>query len=216
MPKLLALLIMIAGLGPGEPPEYSPAGDKALTLDLEIDGYENGFMDPDRLLEVGNCLLERDAAYTYSLMREAAEEDGITLRPSSCYRSYHVQERAYERRCPIVEVPTYGETPLGDTVQTGTKQRRVCTGLPTARAGYSNHGWGRAIDFSDRRGLLTCYDKEFLWLQRNAHRFGWVHPRWARCGADLEEAWHWEFAGVTDPTLVDYVRLDPSLLATAE
>ena len=216
MPKLLALLILVAGLGPGEIPEYEPAGDEALTLDLELDGYENGYMDPDRLLKVGNCTLERDAAYTYSLMREAADEDGITLRPTSCYRSFSIQEAAYERRCPIVEVPTYSESSSGGKTQTGTRLTRVCTGPPTARAGHSNHGWGRAIDFGDRYGLLTCYDREFLWLQRNAHRFGWVHPSWAACGSDLEEAWHWEFAGVTDPTLVDFVRLDPALIATAE
>jgi len=216
MPKLLALVILIAGLGPGELPEYQPAGAEALTLDLEIDGYENGDMDPDRLLKVGACLLERDAAYTYSLMFEAAEEDGVKLRPGSCYRSFAVQDRAYNRRCPIQTVPVFSADSSGGKVQTGTRQQRVCTGPPTARAGESNHGWGRAIDLVDSRGLLTCYDQEFLWLQRNAHRFGWVHPMWAHCGSSMEEAWHWEFAGVTDPTLVEYNRLDPSLIATAE
>lgn len=216
MPKLLAILILIAGLGPGELPEYEPAGDEALTVDLELDGYQNGKMDPDRLMKVGNCVLERDAAYTYSLMIEAAEEDGIKLRHTSCYRSYQVQDAAFNRRCPIQDVPMFSDASSGGKVQTGTRKQRVCTGPPTARAGESNHGWGRAIDFRDSRGILSCYDKEFLWLQRNAHRFGWVHPPWARCGAPMEEAWHWEFAGVTDPTLVDYVRLDPALIATAE
>ena len=208
--------MLVTSLGPGELPEYEPAGNEALTLDLELDGYENGRMDPDRLLRVGKCLLERDAAYTYSLMFEAAEEDGIRLRPTSCYRTYEVQDRAYNRRCPIETVPVFSEDSSGGKVQIGTKQARVCTGPPTARAGHSNHGWGRAIDFTDGRGLLSCYDREFLWLQRNAHRFGWVHPAWAHCGSALEEAWHWEYAGVTDPTLVDYFRIDPALVATAE
>ncbi len=216
MPKLLALIILIAGLGPGELPEYEPAGNEALTLDLEIDGFVNGHMDPDRLLKVGNCLLERDAAYTYSLMIEAAEEDAVRLRHTSCYRTFYVQDAAYNRRCPIENVAVFSQDSSGGKIQTGTRQQRVCTGPPTARAGESNHGWGRAIDFRDSRGVLSCYDKEFLWLQRNAHRFGWVHPMWAHCGEKLEEAWHWEFAGVTDPTLVDFNRLDPSLIATAE
>ncbi|MGB7859851.1 MAG: M15 family metallopeptidase [Acidimicrobiia bacterium] len=216
MPTLLALVVLIAALGPGEPPEYAPAGTEAYTLDLELDGFENGYMPADRLLKVGNCLLERDAAYTYSLMFEEASADGIKLRPSSCYRTFAVQDRAYNRRCPITKIPVYSTDSSGGKVQTGTRQQRICTGPPTAKAGQSNHGWGRAIDFIDNRDLLTCFDEEFLWLQRNAHRFGWVHPPWAQCRAPLEEAWHWEFAGVTDPTLVDYVRLDPSLIATAE
>ncbi len=216
MPILLALIILIAGLGPGELPEYEPAGSEALTLDLEIDGYENGRMDADRLLKVGSCLLERDAAYTYSLMIEAAEEDGMRLRYTSCYRTFSVQDAAYNRRCPVESVPVFSDDSSGGKVQTGTRSQRVCTGPPTARAGQSNHGWGRAVDFREGRGLLSCYDKEFLWLQRNAYRFGWVHPPWAQCGERLEEAWHWEFAGVTDPTLVDFNRLDPSLIATAE
>ena len=216
MPKLFALIIVFARLGPGELPEYQPAGDQALTLDLEIDGFENGHMDPDRLLEVGKCHLERDAAYTYSLMFEAAEEDGITLRPASCYRSFAVQDRAYNRRCPIENVAVFSQDSSGGKIQTGTRKQRVCTGPPTARAGQSNHGWGRAIDFIDNRDLLSCFDEEFLWLQRNAHRFGWVHPPWAQCRRPLEEAWHWEFSGVTDPTLVKFNHLDPSLIATAE
>jgi hypothetical protein len=104
----------------------------------------------------------------------------------------------------------------GAKVQVGTRVMRVCTGPPTARAGESNHGWGRAIDFEDRYNTLTCYDREFDWLNLNAHRFGWVHPDWARCGQPTEEAWHWEYAGVTDPTLVDYVTVDPALVATVE
>ena len=128
MPTLLALVIIVAGLAPGAAPEYEPAGTEAYTLDLELDGYKNGYMDPDRLLAVGRCVLERDAAYTYSLMLEAAEEDGIRLRPSSCYRSYAIQDAAYNRRCPIKEVPVYSSDSSGGKVQTGTREQpgRCC------------------------------------------------------------------------------------------
>lgn len=217
MHSLFALVLLFAGLAPGEAPEYAPAGDQAYTIDLEVDGYRNGYMDSDRLMTVNRCTLERDAAYTYSLMMAGAEEDGVSLRPESCYRTYGQQDAAFNRRCPITEVPVYAESEVsGGKVQTGSKMERVCTGPPTARAGQSNHGWGRAVDFGDRSGVLTCYDDEFLWLQRNAHRFGWVHPPWARCGMETEEAWHWEFAGVTAPVLVGYVNLDPTLLRAVE
>jgi hypothetical protein len=217
MPTFVALLILVASLGPGELPEYEPAGDSAYTLDLELDGYVNGRMDSGRLMKIGACTLERDAAYTYSLMVEAADEDGVRLRPASCYRNYDIQKRAYDRRCPVTDVPVYGDNGVsGGKQQTGTRQMRVCTGPPTARAGASNHGWGRAVDFRDSRGIIGCYDKEFHWLQRNAYRFGWVHPAWAHCEMPTAEAWHWEYAGVTDPSLVDYVGIDPTLIASAE
>ena len=216
MPKFLAIVVLIAGISPGELPEYLPAGDQAYTLDLELDGYVNGRMDPDRLLTIRGCTLERDAAYTYSLMFEAAEQDGIRLRPGDCYRTYAQQDRAYNSRCPVETVPVYSTSVSGGRVEVGTRKARVCSGPPTAQAGRSNHGWGRAIDFQDSRGSLTCWDREFLWLQQNAYRFGWVHPQWAHCGSPTQEAWHWEFAGVTDPTLVDFVTIDPSLIANAE
>jgi D-alanyl-D-alanine carboxypeptidase len=217
MPTFVALLILVAGLGPGEAPEYEPAGDSAYTLDLELDGYINGRMDSARLMRLGACILERDAAYTYSLMVEAAAEDGVRLRPASCYRNYGIQQRAYDRRCPVGTVPVFGDNGVsGAKQQIGTRQMRVCSGPPTAQAGQSNHGWGRAVDFRDSRGIIDCYDNEFHWLKRNGYRFGWVHPVWAECGRETAEPWHWEYAGVTDPSLVDYVTIDPALIATAE
>lgn len=217
MPVILSVALLFAALAPGEAPEYAPAGDEAYSLDLELDGYRNGFMPSDRLMTINGCTLERDAAYTFALMYEAAQRDDFRLQPVSCYRNFYVQDAAYESRCPMTDVPVFAESDVsGGKVQTGTKSVRVCTGPPTAPGGRSNHGWGRAIDFGDDRGILTCYDEEFQWLQLNAHRFGWVHPPWARCGMELEEAWHWEFAGVTAPVLVGYVNLDPALLPAVE
>lgn len=219
MPKVFALLlVMFTALGPGEIPEYAPAGTEAYSLDLELDGYVNGRMDPDRLMTVRGCTLERDAAYLYSLMVDAAQKDGVHLRYEDCYRSYNQQASAYERRCPFVETAVYGVDPVtGAKVQTGTRKTRECTGAPVAPAGRSNHGWGRAVDFASRYGrVLSCYDAEYDWMKNNAHRFGWVHPDWAECGKDTQEPWHWEYAGVTDPTLVEYVTIDPSLVPALE
>lgn len=218
MPIVFALLVaMVAGLGPGEEPEYAPAGDEAYSLDLELDGYVNGRMDPDRMMTFGGCSLERDAAYLFSLLMDAARDDGVVLRYEDCYRSYTQQARAYESRCPVVETAIFSLDPgTGEKVQTGTKRARECSGPPVAPAGRSNHGWGRAVDFATRYSVLTCYDDAFHWLMLNAHRFGWVHPEWAHCGKETQEPWHWEFAGVTDPTLVEFIEIDPGLIPTLE
>jgi LAS superfamily LD-carboxypeptidase LdcB len=218
MPKVFALLVvLIAGLGAGEEPEYIPAGSEAYSLDLKLDGYVNGKMGSDRMMTVEGCTLERDAAYLYSLMVDAAKQDDIYLYHEDCYRSYDAQANAYERRCPVVETDIFAVDPsTGEKVLTGTKSERECSGPPVAPAGRSNHGWGRAVDFANRYSVLSCYDDEFHWLKNNAHRFGWVHPDWARCGKASQEPWHWEFAGVTNPTLVKYVTIDPSLIPALE
>lgn len=218
MPIVYALLLAVfAGLAPGEQPEYAPAGVEAYTLDLELDGYRNGQMDPDRMMTVSGCTLERDAAYLYSLLLDAARDDGINLYAEDCYRSYNVQAAAYERRCPVVETPIYTfDAATGEKVQSGTKKERECSGPPVAPAGRSNHGWGRAVDFATSYRVLSCYDEEFHWLKLNAHRFGWVHPDWAACGKSTQEPWHWEYAGVTDPQLVKFVAIDPTLVPELE
>ena len=213
MPILALIFTISTALAPLPTPEYVPANDEAYTLDLEVDGYQNGSMPDDRMMSFDGCTLERDAAYMYALLMEAAEEDGVSLSYEDCYRSYSSQAAAYNSRCPVIETPTFGVDPLtGASVQTGVKSGRSCSGPPTARPGHSNHGWGRAVDFTDGYGVLGCSDATFRWMQGNAHRFGWVHPDWAHCGMSTQEPWHWEFAGVTDPILPGYGQLDPKLL----
>lgn len=207
MPMTAALILaVVTSLSSGQGLDFEPAGEEAYTLDLEMEGFVNGNMDPRRLMTVAGCTLERDAAYTYSLMLEAADRDGVRLRHEDCYRSYRQQDNAYNRRCPWQEVPVYGESSTGERVQVGSQRMRVCTGPPIAPAGRSNHGWGRAVDFRNARGVLTCYSAEFHWLENNASRFGWVHPPWAGCGKATAEPWHWEFAGVTAPTVLRLVE----------
>jgi len=217
MPIIAFILAITSALATGPAPEYVPAADEAYTADLELDGYVNGRMPSDRLLTWEGCTLERDAAYMYALLMEEAERDEIYLGWEDCYRSFNNQRSSYDRRCPVTEVPTFENDPVtGERLQTGTREVRVCSGPPIAKAGQSNHGWGRAVDFTDGRGVLTCNDRAFRWLQGNAYRFGWVHPAWAQCGRSTAEPWHWEYASVTDPNLVGYNRLNLNLVNSVE
>ena len=95
------------------------------------------------------------------------------------------------------EEPAEGEPEepeVTEVVEPKPERVRVCR-VPTAKPGNSNHGWGRAVDLTVDGSLLTCDSEAFVWLQENASRYGWVHPAWAGCGADKEEAWHWEWGG---------------------
>jgi hypothetical protein len=202
-----------SAIEPGAHSEYVPAGDEAYHLDLEVDGYVNGDMDNARLMTYRGCTLERDAAYMYALLLEAAEADGIKLRPVDCYRSYNLQKAAYNKRCPKTEVDVYSVDPMtGERAQTGTRTVRKCTGPPTVPPWLCKKGWGRAVVLGDGYGVLGCNDRALLWMQGNAYRFGWVHPRWAWCDMSTREPWHWEWAGVTDPTLVGYYEFNEELI----
>lgn len=73
-------------------------------------------------------------------------------------------------------------------------------GVLAAQPGYSNHGWGLAVDFNVP--LNNYNSPEFKWMLENASRFGWVWPTWARKGTPLgnskstkHEPWHWEYVG---------------------
>jgi hypothetical protein len=218
MPTIITSLILAVSLtGVASPVDLVPAGDEALTVDLEVDGYVNGRMDSARMMSFRDCTLERDAAYTYALMMDAADKAGVYLEPIDCYRTFNHQRAAYERRCPVTAVPVFETDPItGEKFQVGATKKRVCTGPPIARAGESNHGWGRAVDFSDGGGELRCGDAAFRWLQANAWQFGWVHPPWAYCGRKTQEPWHWEYAGLVDVSLLPTLQLNDELVAVLE
>lgn len=201
--KLLVILMVWSvasvAVAQSEEPVFAPILDEAFTNDLKQAGYHNGDLPTTRMLTVGNCQLERDAAYTLSVMLDAARADGISLYTEDCYRSYGAQASAYERRCPVEEEEITEKDPeTGEEVVVGVKRSRSCSGPPLAMPGRSNHGWGRAIDFSTGSRVLGCGDAAFAWLQENGGRFGWVHPAWAGCGRPGREPWHWEWGGVAE------------------
>lgn len=209
---ILSLVLALSLTGSPAATELVPAGEEALSFDLVIDGHKNGYMPQDRLMSFDGCTLERDAAYTYALLMEAAAIDGVHLEPIDCYRTFGEQKAAYNRRCPNVDTPVYERDLItGEQVEVGTKSARVCSGPPTARPGYSNHGWGRAVDFSGGNGALGCSDRAFIWMQSNASDFGWVHPPWAHCGRVTAEPWHWEYASLIDVNLLPTVGISTAL-----
>lgn len=129
----------------------------------------NGQLDPSTLVQAANGapgqVLEKNTAAAWGAMVAAAAADGVHLRPqdddgvSSCYRTFANQEHA--------------------------KDLQLHHGGPTAATpGFSNHGWGTAIDIYMGPGVKA-------WLDANAARFGfsWVE------GKASGESWHWVFVG---------------------
>lgn len=66
-----------------------------------------------------------------------------------------------------------------------------------ATPGTSNHGWALAIDIGVKSGGIQYTSPEYLWLKKNAGRYGWVHPAYMEPGGTGPfEPWHWEYYGV--------------------
>lgn len=139
-------------------------------------GFSNGRVDAAQLAPVpwnsrGKILLRPDAVAALTAMNEAFKRDfGYSLPINSGYRSYDEQVQAKI---------TYGDN--------------------AATPGKSNHGWAMAVDIADRNAYVIGFTHPtYLWLKKYGPSYGWVHPDWAEPGGvGPDEAWHWEFYGVT-------------------
>ena len=144
-----------------------------------IAGYSNGQLPSSQLYAYNsNCTLYRPTVGSFSAMIAAAHRDGVNLQPTECYRDYAGQVYWRNWWC----------------------QHGICA--TAATPGYSNHGWGKAVDLRDPYGSLTWNSPGYQWMVAHAGEYGWNHP------GGVNEAWHWEWVG-DGGTMHGYgVRLD--------
>lgn len=122
-----------------------------------------------------NRLQGRANSALWAMNQEFKNTFGRDLRVSSTYRSYARQVQ--------------------------TKKEK---GYWAATPGYSNHGFGLAID-------VSASPQEKRWIQKNGPRFGWWHPLWARPNGRKPENWHYEYGTwLVEPK---YKGMDPSLIS---
>jgi hypothetical protein len=122
-------------------------------------GYSNGQIPTSAMVSVGaGHWLEPNAGKAFLAMNEAYRaETGSNISITDSYRSYE-----------------------GQLECTRTK------GDMCARPGFSNHGWGKALDLGS---------PSRTWVTRNGPRFGWILPGWAQPGGSKPEPWHHEYVG---------------------
>ena len=80
---------------------------------------------------------------------------------------------------------------LTDTYRPLEDQISIASRKPglAAAPGTSLHGWGLAIDFGG--GAASASGPQYEWLVKNAAKYGWENPAWAK--SDVYEPWHWEY-----------------------
>lgn len=106
---------------------------------------------------------------------------------------------AFVRLAAAYEVGVGETICLTDGYRTLGEQQQLRRTKPrfAARPGYSEHGWGLAVDLSC--GAQSFRSRQHAWLVANAGEYGWFLPDWAQRGGARPEPWHWEFAGTGGP-----------------
>lgn len=123
--------------------------------------------------------LHVDVIYFLLSMIDDAKRDGMDLLVVSAYRSFDTQKNLKAQN-----KVTYGAN---------TSNRFV------AEQGYSEHQIGTTVDLttSNIRAANMSFDKtkEYVWLQNNAHKYGFTisYPKGNQYYA--YEPWHWRFVG---------------------
>lgn len=124
--------------------------------------------------------LRKDAREAFEKMCEAATKDNIYIYAGSGYRSYQTQlylYNTYVKRDGFKAAETY-----------------------SARASYSEHQTGLAMDIANKSGFISKNDKEYNWLVKNSYKYGFI----LRYPEDKEnitgymyEEWHYRYLGTT-------------------
>lgn len=144
-------------------------------------GQRNGQIVSSLMTVVLGYRMHPAAAVSFIAMRAACFlATGVWLGISDAYRPYAEQERVFRARY------TPGHT--SGIRWAGTYWRKRPGQAAAAVPGYSNHGWGLALDINN---YGSTSGRVFRWLLDHAGAFGWS---WAT-GRNVGEPWHWEYVG---------------------
>lgn len=133
-----------------------------------LEGYRRGspesfvgYRVPTNDKDNNPLYLEYNASNSFKDLILEAAKDGYYISVNNGFRNNNEQDRLYRDR-----------------------NRK---GIPTAKAGFSNHQRGTAIDIAGctRNGRPTAL---YWWLINNAHKFGFKNTV-------RSERWHWEYVG---------------------
>ena len=168
--------------------------DKASKLDVIVNKYYKLDKDyePEDLTVInskfasGTQKLRKEAADKFEEMASAMLKENLKIYAGSTYRSYSYQEGLYNRyvkKDGFKEAETY-----------------------SARAGYSEHQLGLAVDIVNGKwNYLSEGDKEYTWLINNSYKYGFIlrypHESEYITGYVFED-WHFRYLGIDLATKV--------------
>ena len=124
--------------------------------------------------------LVSEAKNAFEELSQNAKEDDMTILAMSSYRSYDYQVNLYN-----------------NYVETDGKQ---AADTYSARAGYSEHQTGLAVDVYNGVIPYTSFEEteEFTWMQQNAYKYGFI-LRFPEDKTNITgyqyESWHYRYVG---------------------
>ena len=124
--------------------------------------------------------LVREAKEAFETLSEDAKKEGMNIIAMSSYRRYDYQVNLYDNY-----VATDGKE-AADTY--------------SARAGYSEHQTGLAVDVYNKVLPYTSFEEteEFNWMQENAYKYGFI-LRFPKDKVNITgyqyESWHYRYVG---------------------
>lgn len=139
----------------------------------------------------GTQKLRKEAAGKFEEMASDMLKENLKIYAGSTYRSYSYQEGLYNRyvkKDGFKEAETY-----------------------SARAGYSEHQLGLAVDIVNGKwNYLSEGDKEYTWLINNSYKYGFIlrypHESEYITGYVFED-WHFRYLGIDLATKVHESKL---------
>jgi len=163
--------------------------EEANKLDVIVNKYYklNSDYEPTDLTKINskyssgsNQRLRAEAATKFEEMASAMLSEGLKIYAGSTYRSYDYQLGLYNRYVAqdgFAEAETY-----------------------SARAGYSEHQLGLAVDILNGRwSYLSETDNEYNWLINNSYKYGYIlrYPRNKEYVTGyVFEDWHFRYLGI--------------------
>ncbi len=134
-------------------------------------------------IRTGICLT-KEARDSFESMATKAKEDGINIKASSGFRSFETQKKL-----------------LQGSIKSGNKNASIAI----AKAGYSEHQLGTAVDitggsinYSTTSGKFYT-SSEYDWMTKNASDFGFVesYPKDKESITGyMYEPWHYRYVGI--------------------
>lgn len=155
---------------------------------LKNDFEPNEITDIDINYSYANNRTSKETNDAYIEMAKAAKKDNIILLVNSSYRTYERQEQIYKEFYYSKGI-SYADA-------------------YAARAGYSEHQTGLAIDiFTSGRSTTSDFEESdaFKWLSVNAHKYGFIlrYPKGKEYLTGYSyESWHYRYLGIDTATKV--------------
>lgn len=153
---------------------------------------------PNQIVEISNQYaydgnqISKEVYEAYRSMWNAAKKEELVLIVNSSYRDYESQDEVWNSL----------EQASGE----------IAADNKAARAGHSEHQTGLALDIVTYNSLNNEFDqtKEFKWLQKNAHKYGFI-LRFPKGKEDITgynyESWHYRYVGIETATKIHNLNI---------